>query len=170
MSLSHDIAIVVAWMPSDCLKMDNSNVHSNNVNYWWETLGRWQYESRNSSPWRYKFKKSRDKNKNHTRLVFCSTRAPSEITKAETLRPSDSGFLLGDFFGGSGWTEYLSRWFFSLGWCAGTRGAFLTRLHSSWFEEIELCLFTRIKIAPYIWWLPLRPMLFGVYKSRIPNS
>ena len=38
-------------------------------------------------------------NKNHTHSVFCTTRTPSEITKAETLRPSDSGFLLGDFFG-----------------------------------------------------------------------
>ena len=37
-----------------------------------------------------------------------------EITKAETLRLSDSGFLLGDFFGGSGWTEYLTRCFLLL--------------------------------------------------------
>ena len=76
-----------------------------------KTLGRWQYKSRNSSPWRYKFKKIQDKNKNHTRSVFCSTRTHSEITKAETLSPKDSGFLLGDFFGGSDWTEYLTRWF-----------------------------------------------------------
>ena len=109
MSLSHDIAIVVAWIPSDCLEINNSYVHSNKVHYWWKTLGRWQYESGNSSPWRYKFKKSRDKNKNHTRSVFCSTRTPSEITKAEILRPSDSGF--GNFVGGSDWTEYLTRWF-----------------------------------------------------------
>ena len=98
MSLSHDIAIVVAWIPSDCLQINISNVHSNKVNYWWKTLGRWQYESRNSCLWRYKCKKSRDKNKNHTRSVFCSTRIPSEMTKAETLRPLDSGFLLGDFW------------------------------------------------------------------------
>ena len=61
MSLSHDIAIVVVWIPSDCLEINNSNVHLNNVSYWRKTLGRWQYESRNSSQWKYKFKKSRDK-------------------------------------------------------------------------------------------------------------
>ena len=77
MSLSHDIAIVVAWIPSDCLEIKKSNVHSNKLNYWWNTLGIWRCESRNSSPWRYKFKKSRDKNKkNLTRSVFCSTRPP----------------------------------------------------------------------------------------------
>ena len=76
-----------------------------------KTLGRWQYENRNCSPWRYKFKKSRDNNKKHTRSVFCPTRTPSEITKAETLRPSDSGFLLDDFFGGAGGTEYLTQCF-----------------------------------------------------------
>ena len=111
MSLSHDIAIVVAWVPSNCLEINNWNAHSNKVNYWWKPLGRWHCESRNSSPWRCTFKKSRDENKKHTRLVFCSTRTPSEITKAETLRPSDSGFLLGDLVGGSGWTEYSSVFF-----------------------------------------------------------
>ena len=59
-----------------------------------------------------KFKKSLYNNKNYTRSVFCSTRAPLEITKAETLRPLDSGFLHGDFFEGSGWTEYLTRFFY----------------------------------------------------------
>ena len=101
-SLSYDIAIVVAWIPSDCLEINNSNVQSNKVNHWWKTLGRWQFESRNSSPWRYKFRKSWDKNKNHTRSVFCSTRTPWKITKA------------GDFFGGSIWTEYLTWWFLLL--------------------------------------------------------
>ena len=104
------------------------------VNYWWKTLGGWQYESRNSFPQRYKFKKSRDKNKTHTRSVYSSTasytialgfcdyriririrtRTPSKITKAETLRPLDSGLLLDDFCGGSGWTEFLTRWFLLL--------------------------------------------------------
>ena len=40
MSLSHDIAIVVAWIPSDCLEIDNSNVLSNKANYWWKILGK----------------------------------------------------------------------------------------------------------------------------------
>ena len=62
-------------------------------------LVKWHYERRNSSPGRYKFKKSWDKNKNHTFSVFCSTRV--------------SGFLLGDFFRGSGWTEYHTRCFLS---------------------------------------------------------
>ena len=70
------IAIVVAWIPSDCLEINNSNAHLNQVNYWLKTLCRWQYESRNSSPWRYKFRKSREKNKTHTRSVFGSTRPP----------------------------------------------------------------------------------------------
>ena len=34
-----------------------------------------------------------NKNENHTSSISCSTRTPSEIAKAETLRPSDSGFL-----------------------------------------------------------------------------
>ena len=89
MPLSHDIATVV-WTPSDCLEKNNLNVPSNKVSYWWKTLGRWSYESRNISPWRYKFKKSRDKNKNLIRSVFCSTRTPSEKNKTGTLRPSDS--------------------------------------------------------------------------------
>ena len=108
MSLSHDIAIVVVWIESDCLEINKANVHSNKVNYWWK------YESRNSSPWRYKFKTSRYKSNIHSRSVFCSTRIPWEITKAETLSLKDSGFLFGNFLGDSGWTEYLTRCFLPL--------------------------------------------------------
>ena len=47
-----------------------------------------------------------DNDKKTPSEVLCLTRTPSEITKAEPLRPLDSGFLLGEFWGGSGWTEY----------------------------------------------------------------
>ena len=47
MSLSHGIAIIVAWILSDCLEINNSHVHSNKVNCCWKTLGRWQYENKN---------------------------------------------------------------------------------------------------------------------------
>ena len=95
MSLSHAIDIAVAWIPGDRLEISNSNVNANKVNYWWQTLGKWQYESRNSSSWRYKFTKSRDKNKNHTLcLVFCSNRTPQKSPRLTSFVLRTQGFCL----------------------------------------------------------------------------
>ena len=38
--------------------------------------------------------------------VFCSTRTSEEITKQKPWVRRTKGFSLGDFWGGSGWTEY----------------------------------------------------------------
>ena len=45
-------------------------------------------------------------NKKTPSEVFCSTRTPEEITKQKPWVRKTKGFCLGDFFGGSGWTEY----------------------------------------------------------------
>ena len=44
--------------------------------------------------------------KKYTRLVLCSTRTPSEITKQKPWVWRMKGFCLCDFWEGSGWTEY----------------------------------------------------------------
>ena len=85
---------VIAW------RWNDSNVHSNKVDYWWKPEGKEECETGNIP---HKNKNSRIHGiiiKKQTCSVFCSTWTPEEIGRRV--------FSLGDFFGGSGWKEYLT--------------------------------------------------------------
>ena len=98
-----------------------------------------------------------EKNEKHTRSAFCSTRTPSEITNAETFRPSDSGFLLVDFMGGSGRTESFIAWFLLF--------IFIFLVEKHWLFTINAYFMVRWSVSiEFIFWLG-RIAQAIVYKS-----
>ena len=125
MSLSHDIAILVAWIRSDCLEINNSNVQFKQSKLLVKKLdgimkaGIVPHEDINSRNNGIKIKK-------HTRSVFCST---SPLRNHQGRNPESEG----DFFRGSDWTEYLTRWFLLL-YNGQWRGALMLSLICAWIN------------------------------------